>query len=128
MAKPAKYGLASVQRRTDEATKLLLIAAEIEKGRQARTLVPYLPLARLTGLFSGGAPLARLLGTLFEMDVEAGWAPRTALVVHHTNGVFGEPGGGFFKLCEKHRMLPPDAAPEMRTQVWERLRDEVWAG
>ncbi|SRR5258708_6488049 len=128
MAKPTKYGLASIQKRLDDATKLLLIAAEIEKARQARTYVAYLTIAHLTGLFSGGSPLGRLLGVLFLMDHDAGWASRTALVVHQTNGVWGEPGEGFFEMCLKCGLLAPNASPQVRTQLWEKLRDQVWAG
>lgn len=105
MSKPKKYGLESVQKRQDDSSKLLLIAAEIEKARQLKTYVAYLDIAKLTGLFSGGSPLARLLGILFEMDVEAELAPRTALVVHRTDGVWGEPGKGFFEMCEKHDLI-----------------------
>jgi hypothetical protein len=128
MAKPQKYGLTSVQKRLDDAHKLLLIAAEIEKARQARTYVGYLPLANLTGLFSGGSPLARLLGILFEMDIESGLAPRTCLVVHCTNKVFGEPGHGYFDMCVKLGLISAGATDQQRTNDWASHCQEVWNG
>ena len=128
MAKSKSYGLASLQKKQNDATKLLIIGGEIERARQAKTYMAYIELAKLTGLFSGGSPLAKLLGVLFEMDHDEGRAPRTALVVHRTDGVWGEPGHGFFEMCEKHGWLPAGASDADKTKLWQSMCVEVWNG
>jgi hypothetical protein len=128
-----KYGFAFAQKRLEEAQNISLISAEIEKARKARTYVRYVVLAHVTELFSGGAPLAKLLGIIAEADIAMGWAPRSALVVHHTTGpqgqdIWGEPGEGFFVMLVQKNLLPANATPQQRTQVWQKMRDDVWNG